>query len=280
MSRTTRRRRMVAAPVLVALAIGGLAACGDDDEETAADETTTTTEAGGAAEGDTAAFCDASVGYETMGEPEVDFETAPPDEIKAALQEFATTTAQPAVDELQATAPDELAEPVSVLVQTVDTVAETGDDSAVGSSEFGEAEAAIHEVALENCGWEAVDASGIDYGFEGVPTTVPAGIVSFEFTNDSSHGEAHEFVVFKKNEGVEQSATELLQLPQEEAMTMAQFTAAAFAPPGESDSVVAELEPGDYFVTCFIPVGASEENPEGSGPPHFMEGMVTEFTVE
>jgi hypothetical protein len=138
----------------------------------------------------------------------------------------------------------------------------------------------VHEYDLANCGWESVEVTGIDYAFEGVPSTVPAGTVSFDFTNETTHEEAHEFVVFKKNDGVTQSATELLQLPEEEAMTNVEFVAAAFAEPGGSDYALAEVEPGDYFVACFIPVGSTEENPEGSGPPHFMEGMVAEFTVE
>jgi hypothetical protein len=292
MSRTTARSRRFVAPVLVALAIGSLAACGDDDDETttAADETTTTTEAeeadggdtgdDGAAEGDLAAYCDAALAIEVVPEPEIDFESLSPEEQAEAAKQFAAENLVPLAEELQAVAPEEVAEQVAAGVAAVNEVAETGDFAAFENPETDAALTELHAFDLENCGWESIDASGIDYGFQGVPATVPAGPVSFEFTNDSTHQEAHEFVVFKKNEGVTQSATELLQLPEEEAMTMASFVSATFAPPGESDYTVTELEPGDYFVACFIPVGSTEENPEGSGPPHFMEGMVTEFSVE
>ena len=51
--------------------------------------------------------------------------------------------------------------------------------------------------------------------------------------------------------------------------------AAAFAPPGEGGSTLAELSAGDYAMICFIPVGGGED-----GPPHFTQGMIHEFTVE
>ena len=48
--------------------------------------------------------------------------------------------------------------------------------------------------------------------------------------------------------------------------------------------------PGRYFAVCFLPQGATPELmaqmegpesslPPGAGPPHFMAGMVQEFTV-
>jgi uncharacterized cupredoxin-like copper-binding protein len=283
MFRTTPRRRRMVAPVLIALAVGSLAACGDDDEtsDSASGDTSTTTVADdGAAGSDVQTYCDAELALETVGEPDIDFEAMTPEEQADAAKSFASETLRPVADEVLAAAPDELDEHFAVLDAALTEVETTGDFSQFEGEEFITAEAAVHAFDLENCGWESVDASGIDYGFQGIPTSVPAGVVSFEFTNDSTHGEAHEFVVFKKNDGVTQSATELLQLPEEEAMTMASFTAATFAPPGESAYTVTELEAGDYFVACFIPVGATEENQEGTGPPHFMQGMVTEFSVE
>ena len=73
---------------------------------------------------------------------------------------------------------------------------------------------------------------------------------------------------------------ELLALPEEEAMAKVDMVAAVFAPPGDESYSVADLEAGDYAMVCFIPTGASEENPEGTGPPHFIQGMLAEFTVE
>ncbi len=82
-------------------------------------------------------------------------------------------------------------------------------------------------------------------------------------------------VVFRKADGVTLPWEELLELPDEEAEEKAQFVTAAFAPPGEGSSTLAELEPGVYAMVCFIPVGGGED-----GPPHFTEGMLEEFSVE
>jgi hypothetical protein len=49
----------------------------------------------------------------------------------------------------------------------------------------------------------------------------------------------------------------------------------AFAPPGEEDFLVADLEPGDYIVLCTVPVGPTSTD----GPPHAMQGMVAELTI-
>ena len=48
--------------------------------------------------------------------------------------------------------------------------------------------------------------------------------------------------------------------------------------PGSTDYVVADLEPGNYVVLCFLPVGMKAmDGPPPDGPPHFMEGMVAEL---
>lgn len=52
------------------------------------------------------------------------------------------------------------------------------------------------------------------------------------------------------------------------------FVGAAFAPPGSDGIVIADLDPGDYAMACFVAVGGGEH-----GPPHLDEGMFTEFTV-
>lgn len=56
---------------------------------------------------------------------------------------------------------------------------------------------------------------------------------------------------------------------------MAEFVTATFAEPGDEGSALVTLEPGDYAMVCFVPVGGGED-----GPPHFTEGMLHEFTVE
>jgi hypothetical protein len=58
-----------------------------------------------------------------------------------------------------------------------------------------------------------------------------------------------------------------------------------FAPPSLGSWVKVDLDPGRYVALCFIPVGTTPDMIQSGAPPaedtpaHFMEGMVTEFTV-
>ena len=54
----------------------------------------------------------------------------------------------------------------------------------------------------------------------------------------------------------------------EEAMADLTFTGVAFGGPDTTSYAAVDLEPGTYYLVCFIPVGGGED-----GPPHFMEGM-------
>jgi hypothetical protein len=119
-----------------------------------------------------------------------------------------------------------------------------------------------------------VAVTGVDYAFEGVPETIPAGTVAFDFTN-ASETEEHEMIVFRKADGVTLSFEEIIQLPEEESEDKVVFASAAFAPPGGEGSTLASLDAGEYAMVCFIPVGGAED-----GPPHFTQGMISTFTVE
>ena len=59
-----------------------------------------------------------------------------------------------------------------------------------------------------------------------------------------------------------------------------EFVAAGFAEPGDTGTVYADVKkPGRYAAVCFIPTGTHGDT-EGDGPPHFVQGMVAEFTVD
>lgn len=118
--------------------------------------------------------------------------------------------------------------------------------------------------------------SAVDYEFENLPEEIDAGTVAFRMANDG--GELHEIVVVRVNDDVTASAEELLELSEEEVESMATFVGGGFAPPGGTDVMIGEFQPGRYIAACFIPVGTTEET-EGDGSPHFTEGMWAEFTV-
>ena len=109
-----------------------------------------------------------------------------------------------------------------------------------------------------------ITVTGVDYAFEGVPTSVPAG-TSFSFTNAGT--ELHELVVMRKNEGVTESFQEILALPEEEGITKVTVLGGVVAGPGESaPAPVPVSEVGEYVVICFIPQGTTTL-PEPTGSP-------------
>jgi hypothetical protein len=140
----------------------------------------------------------------------------------------------------------------------------------------------------------------VDYGFEGLPESVPAG-TRLQIENTST-AEFHELVAFKLPEGETRTAEELVQLPEEELGPLFAGPPAAvlLAGPngGEQTAAVGDgtlAEPGTYVVFCSIPVGAdpeamaaAAEDPDAgpppedpnAGPPHFTEGMYADLVVE
>jgi hypothetical protein len=247
---------------VVALALLG-AACGDDDDDAAADEDTEqsadTTEASGSGEADgdggTAAFCDA------RAQLEAEFNEQPPDP--------AAVTA--VLEDLEASAPADLAGAAGGLGEILAAAAESGEDPTQDPA-FTENLGPIDEFVLAECGFETVEVTGVDYAFEGVPESVPAGQTAFALTNDGT--EPHEMVLFRRAEGETRSPAELFALPEDQVGTALTFVGAAMAEPGQTMLTITELEPGSYVASCFIPMGGAED-----GPPHFMQGMTAEFEV-
>jgi hypothetical protein len=270
--------RWIAAVVAVGTLIA--AGCGDDSDDEAQDTgTEETSETTASDESAFAAYCDTELAIETAPEPEIDFETATPEEQAAALRTYGSETMRPLADDVVAAAPEELAGDVGLLSDAVDELAASGDFAAFEQPDVEAASDNLHAFDLENCGWSTQQVTASDYAFEDVPEELSAGPTSFELTNDGE--ELHELVLVRKNDGVTASADELLALPEEEALSqVTPVGSPAFAAQGEDDYLVADLEPGDYIGLCFIPVGTtSEEAPPPEGPPHAMQGMVSEFTV-
>ncbi len=147
---------------------------------------------------------------------------------------------------------------------------------------------------------ETVEVTAIDFGYEGLPETVKAG-TKFTLVN-SSEAELHELVAILLPEGETRSAEELTKLSEEElGPLLANGPAVVIlaAPASGADANILAVgdgtlaEPGRYVVICGIPTGADPqayldaaaasggEQPEvEGGPPHFVNGMYGEVTVE
>ena len=192
-------------------------------------------------------------------------------------------------DDVGAAADDTTTTEVAADDETTTTEAEDA------SEEETEEEASEEETEASEAGdAEAVEVTAVDYEFEGLPETAPAG-TKLSLVNGSD-AELHELVAFRLADDEERSVEELLALPEGE-FDPGMPVAVLIAPPGGpvieavGDGTLAEA--GRYAVICAIPIGAdpaayleaaaeSQGGPpdvEG-GPPHFTMGMFAELEVE
>jgi hypothetical protein len=284
----TRRRRSLRllGMLLAVLALGfGLSACGDDDDDTgSASGSASEADAGGEG-GDVEAYCEKTLEIETIPEPDIDFESLSPEEQAEEAKKFANDELLPLAEEIEANAPSEIADHIATLVGVVEEIAETGNFEVFDSPEAEEASDAAHAFDLENCGWSAAPVTATEYKFEGLAAEYEAGPTSFDFRNEGK--ELHEFILLKKKDDTSETFDQLLELPEDEAQEKVEEVASTFGEPGDDDYVVADLDEGEYMAICFIPTGltpeaakaAEEGGEEPQGPPHFTQGMKSEFTV-
>jgi len=262
----SRRARWFQAAALGTAAVLVLGACGGDDDDddnssptTVAEETDDTAAPGD--DGDEAASGDFCEAYVTANDATAAGEGDP----------------TPALEAVQAAAPDEIADDVATMIENAPGEQE------IPPQEFFDANEAIGEYVEANCDFSTVEVTGSDYAFEGIPEELGAGTVLVKFTNEGE--ELHELVVFRKNDGEERSITDLLALPEEEAMTaVTPVTGFAFALPGGTFYTTYTLEEGSHGAVCFIPTGLTPEAAEAgevdeTAPPHHAQGMAVEFEV-
>lgn len=147
-----------------------------------------------------------------------------------------------------------------------------------------------------------VAVHAVDYGYQGVPGTLPAGETRFSFTNDSQ-AESHEMSLFRINDGVAESFDQILaedeahqnaeqgqqsggqqgggqQPPANENPPPApkmSFFASTGSAPGQSAKMdlIGNLPTGRYGMVCFLPVANDQ-----AGTPHHKKGMKAEFMVQ
>lgn len=291
-ARSVRRRRVAwwrRRIALMTIMLG--AGCGGADTDQAAEEqkseqrapTTGTSEVAAA---DLATFCEKELALEVSFKDYPDVESLPEEEQAEEIKAFYRSI-QPLEDEVEAVAPAELDDEIRVLRASVDEAAATGDESLSETPEWEQALRSAHSFVLENCGRNRVDVTATDYAFSGVPETLESGPVNFELVNQG--GEVHEMLIFRKDDGVTESVEELLASP--EGQDRLTFVGSDFAESGEEPGfayVITDLQPGEYVMACFLPVGstneavevAEESGRELEGEPHANRGMTAEFVVE
>lgn len=238
-----------------------LAACGSDSDD-ATSPGDTTADSSAPVDG-TAAACDAWIDAERTittffftGQGDVDA-------INASL------------DAAIAAAPPDRTQPLTDLKSAVQPQLE--DPETDSSDETDQLYADQVGWVGESCDVATLDVSAKEYQYGGIPETLPIGYTVVNFSNVGN--EAHEMFAFRINDDVTDPVDDLLSLPEDEAMAKITPVNAVFAMPGTTEAGSFDLqEAGRYAVVCFIPTGTTADT-EGTGPPHFTQGMIHEFTV-
>ncbi|MGH8984381.1 MAG: hypothetical protein ACRDY6_10980 [Acidimicrobiia bacterium] len=181
------------------------------------------------------------------------------------------------LERYRTTAPPEIAETVDSAVTTFEELGEGAFEDEAFLASLRE----IDQFVLDNCDYERVDVTMEDFAFSGIPSEVEKGTVAFNLVNEGA--ELHEFVLVRLKGDA--ALDDLLELPEDAtdddfAELASEVRGGGFAAPGESDLALVNFKrTGNYAALCFIPVGTTSEETEGTGPPHFIEGMAAEFEV-
>ncbi len=101
-----------------------------------------------------------------------------------------------------------------------------------------------------------------------------AGKITFNVENKGP-SQAHEFLVFKTDLGVDELPTQSDGSLDEEDPQLEMIDEITEFNPGQKKSLTVELEPGKYVLACNV-----GEETGGQVESHFKQGMRTAFTVE
>ncbi len=241
--------------VFVALALV-VTACGDDDEAT---------------DGDTSAETDDT--SEGPGEGE---QAADGEDFCGAYQELLAGDPTPEdIREVAVVAPEEGKAPLEELAAGF----EADSEGFFETEEFQDAFAQIGDVANEECADDSFDVTAVEYEFEGMPSDLSPATYGVNLINEGE--EFHEITVFRKADGVTASFDEIFAVDDPEQIDQSQLEeiGGTFAPPGGRGGALFELTEGEYIAVCFVPVGATPENEEADGQPHYTQGMQAQFSV-
>jgi hypothetical protein len=211
--------------------------------------------------------CTNLLAIDSVQSPDAGPDAAPPPEAVMAYG----AELRPLLAAATEAAPADLSPSLAALEPVVEAAATEGVPPNFEDPAFNAAVLGYETWAHDNCGYQNIDLVGTDFEFTGAPASLDAGPVSLLLTNESTDDQFH---------------VALFARPNDPAMTVEQFTALSFeelfsqvelvpggaaAAPGQSGGMLADLEPGKYFLLC--PVGEEGEI------PHHVQGMITEVTV-
>jgi len=258
--------RVVAAFLSVALATV-LVGCGGDD--------------GGS--DDLATACEAQVGVATgfvavlRSVPGLSAYSAPSAEESASIRSAYEANVTTPLAALVTGAPAEIAEEVRQVAATGAELRSTGDPASLEGDDFIRATDLIDAHMQENCAGTKATVEAVDYAYEDLPRTLPAGAVRLALRNTAT--EAHNLLLFARQPGVTESYDELLALGGEERQSKLALVNLTLTDPGQTGYLVADLAAGDYIAICSIGKGTTDYGDPSGGEPHFTLGMRQEVKV-
>jgi uncharacterized cupredoxin-like copper-binding protein len=121
-------------------------------------------------------------------------------------------------------------------------------------------------------GGGTVEVTLVEYAIAANPSSIPAGEVTFQVTNEGPE-DLHELYVFRTDLAPDQLPTNPDGTVDEDAEGIELVGETEEFPPGESRTLTLNLEAGSYVLVCNI---YEEEEQEA----HYAEGMRASFTVE
>jgi hypothetical protein len=190
--------------------------------------------------------------------------------------------ADTALGEAESTAPPDIAPTVQAIVAAVRQGFQSGQDPFESDPSLQQTFNQLQQYRYNSCGYQQLDVTGVEYEFQGLPKTVPAGNVAIKFTDNGA--ELHELDVVRVKG--KDSAKKLAGLSQKELAKKAEEVGGAFAQQGQTSYTIVDLtKPGRYAVLCHLPVGStSEQAAEQAGKEHAkthaQQGMYADLTVE
>ena len=173
---------------------------------------------------------------------------------------------------MAAAAPPAVSTPMNDLLALVKKQGDKAFESPDGTALLGQIEPYIYD----NCPGQKVPFNALDYEYDGIPATLPAGVAKFKMTNTAPK-EEHMIAIMPVKAGNESMPIDkILALPNKKKNQVLDFAASGFAQakPGETGYVPMNLIPGKYIYACFFPQGGKK-----NGTPHFKLGMEGSFTV-
>jgi len=176
------------------------------------------------------------------------------------------------ITKMVAVAPPAVSSQISQLLALVKKNGNKAFESPDGAALLGQLEPYIYD----NCPGKQLPFTAIDYQYQGIPATLPAGVTKFKMTNGAPK-ENHMIAIMKLTpEGAALGFDKIVTMSQKKAGKYLDRSSQAFieAKPGGTGYAPLNLTPGTYGYACFFSEGGKK-----NGQPHFMLGMKGSFTV-